>query len=294
MERIELYRSSPRRAPFGAAVISRRNRICAVTTILAKIADSNCRSVLPISPVLDHVDTVIIDPRYNGPTSTSGNGGWVAGSLARLLGSGSVSVTLRAPAPLAVPMFVRWRDDGTAMLDHDGTVVAEATVAPLELDMPRAPDPNEANAAGMLAQKVSAQRGANWPYAHCFGCGFARSDGLRILPGPVGEDGIVATTWTPPSAVADAGGQLTVEATWAAVDCSGGIAWLHCLAAGTAIVTARMTAAIDHPLQVGRRYTVIGWPIAQEGRKLHAGTAIFDATGKVQARSRQLWLIPRA
>jgi hypothetical protein len=66
------------------------------------------------------------------------------------------------------------------------------------------------------------------------------------------------------------------------------------LAAGTPIVTARMTAVIDQPLQAGHRYTVIGWPIAQEGRKLHAGTAIFDATGKVQARSRQLWLIQRA
>src|SRR5271169_2156812 len=70
------------------------------------------------------IDTVIIDSRYNGPQS-SGNGGWVAGSLARLLGTGPVSVTLRAPAPLAVPMFVRWRDDGGATLDYDGTLIAE-------------------------------------------------------------------------------------------------------------------------------------------------------------------------
>ncbi|MGO8827826.1 MAG: hypothetical protein ACLQT5_01135 [Steroidobacteraceae bacterium] len=239
------------------------------------------------------VDTVIIDPRYNGPTSTSGHGGWVAGSLARRFGTGSVSVTLRAPAPLAVSMLVRWRDDGTATLDNDGTLIAEAAVAPLELDVPRAPDPNEAEAAGVLAQKVSAQRGANRPYAYCFGCGFARSDGLRIVPGPVGADGIVATTWAPPSVVAGTSGQLTVESTWAALDCAGGIAWIHRLPAGTAIVTARMTAVIDRPLQVGHRYTVIGWPIAQEGRKLHAGTAIFDTIGNVQARSRQLWLIPR-
>jgi acyl-CoA thioesterase FadM len=65
------------------------------------------------------------------------------------------------------------------------------------------------------------------------------------------------------------------------------------LAAGTAIITARMTAVIHQPLIVGQRYTVTGWPIAQEGRKLHAGTAIFDAAGKVQASSRQLWLVLR-
>lgn len=238
------------------------------------------------------IDSLIIDPRYNGP-NTSGNGGWVAGSLARLLGQKAVSVSLRAPAPLGVPMSVRWRDDGTVALENDGTLIAEAGLAPLELDVPKAPDPNEAEAAGVLSQKVSAQE-ADAPYARCFGCGVARSDGLRIVPGPVGNEGMVATTWLPPSFVADGGGRLGVEATWTALDCSAGLAWGHRLAAGTPIVTARMTARIDRPLRAGQRYTVIGWPIAQEGRKLHAGTAIFDAAGKVQARSRQLWLIQRA
>ena len=238
------------------------------------------------------IDRLTINPRYNGPNS-SGNGGWVAGSLASLLGTESVAVSLRAPAPLAVPMRISWRDDGTLTLVNDGTLIAEAGLAPLELDLPTAPNPDEAEAAGVLAEKESAQA-TNAPYALCFGCGIARSDGLRIVPGPVGDEGMVATTWTPPSWVADDSGQLSVEATWAALDCSAGIAWMHRLASGPAIVTARMTAVIDRPLQAGNRYTVIGWPIAQEGRKLHAGTAIFDATGKVHARSRQLWLIQRA
>jgi acyl-coenzyme A thioesterase PaaI-like protein len=160
------------------------------------------------------------------------------------------------------------------------------------LEVPKAPDPDEAEAAGALAQKVSAQE-ANAPYAHCFGCGLARSDGLRIVPGPVGKDGVVAASWTP-RLLADAGGQLSVETTWAALDCAAGFAWMRRLPPGTAIVTARMTSMIDRPLRLGHRYTVIGWPIAQEGRKLHAGTAVFDDTGKVQARSRQLWLIQRA
>lgn len=239
----------------------------------------------------NRIETLIIDPRHNGP-STAGNGGWVAGSLARLLGTEPVSVSLRAPAPLAAPMRVRWREDGTVALENGGTLIAEAGLAPLDLEVPTAPDPDQAQAAGVLAQKLSAQE-TNAPYARCFGCGVARSDGLRIVPGPVGSDGIVATSWTAPLP-ADAGGQLSVETTWTALDCSAGFAWMQRLAVGTPIITARMTAKIDRPLQVGQRYTVIGWPIAQEGRKLHAGTAIFDATGKVQARSRQLWLIQRA
>src|ERR1700689_3373145 len=102
------------------------------------------------------IDRLIIDPRYNGP-NTSGNGGWVAGSLARLLGAASVSVSLRAPAPLAVPMWLHWRDDGSVTLENDGTLIADADMAPLELDVPNAPDPDQAEAAGTLAQKVSAE-----------------------------------------------------------------------------------------------------------------------------------------
>jgi hypothetical protein len=122
----------------------------------------------------NRIDRLIIDPRYNGP-NTSGNGGWVAGSLARVLGSAPVSVILRAPAPLAVPMLVCRRDDGTATLENDGILIAEASTAGLELDVPKAPDPDEAEAAGVMAQKLSAQLGTNGPYARCFGCGYTPS-----------------------------------------------------------------------------------------------------------------------
>ena len=254
-------------------------------------SDPWCRGRMTSDTQSNLVHRLVIDPRYNGPIA-SGNGGWVAGSMARLLGTKSVSVSLRAPAPLAVPMQVRRQDDGTVRLENNGVLIAEAGSSPLELDVPQAPDLDEAEAAGALAQKVSVQ-GVSGPYARCFGCGLARSDGLRIVPGPVGRDGMVATSWTPPL-LADASGQLVVEATWAALDCSAGFAWMQRLGAGTPIITARMTAVVDQPLRVGQRYTVIGWPIAQEGRKLHAGTAIFDAAGQVQARSRQLWLIQRA
>src|SRR5580698_4376665 len=101
----------------------------------------------------NRVDQLIIDPRYNGP-DTSGNGGWVAGSLARLLGAESVSVSLRAPTPLAVPLELRRRDDGGVTLENDGTLIAEASVAPLSLDVPNAPEPEEARAAGVTARQA--------------------------------------------------------------------------------------------------------------------------------------------
>lgn len=70
-----------------------------------------------------------------------------------------MSVSLRAPAPLAVPLSVRRRDDGTVTLENDGTLIAEAGLAPLELDMPNAPDPSEAEAAGALALRWDCGRG---------------------------------------------------------------------------------------------------------------------------------------
>jgi len=185
------------------------------------------------------IDRLTIDPRYNGP-NTSGNGGWVAGSLARLLGTGPVSVSLRAPAPLAAPMLVRRRTGAKSERARSERPLRPAVLA----------------AASHAAM----------------GCEYCR--------GRWGEDGIVATTWTPPSFVADVSGELSVEATWTALDCSAGFAWMRRLAAGTAIITARMTAVIDQPLQMGHRYTVIGWPIAQDGRKLHAGTAISTLAAK--------------
>ncbi|MES2716891.1 MAG: hypothetical protein V4795_14065 [Pseudomonadota bacterium] len=247
------------------------------------------------------MDTLLIDPRHNGPR-TSGNGGWVAGALARQLVGRSaapvVSVALRAPVPLGRPLPLRWQADGSLAL-HDGdTVVADATVAGLELVLPAAPPDEVAEAAGVAARLRHQQRGLGDPYAHCFVCGFNRPDGLGVIVGPVGGDGdadsgLMAATWVPPAALAGADGRVSVEATWAALDCPAGMAWSHRLGRSASIMTVRMTATIDQALVAGARYRVLAWPLQREGRKLHAGTAIVDAAGAVCARSQQLWLLPR-
>jgi len=37
---------------------------------------------------------------------------------------------------------------------------------------------------------------------------------------------------------------------------------------------------------------VLGWQIAREGRKLHAGTALFGAEGGLRGIARALWVLP--
>jgi hypothetical protein len=244
------------------------------------------------TPGGDTDDTLVVDPRFNGPR-TSGNGGWVAGALARRLGVPVVTVALRAPVPLAVPLGLQRLADGGLALLHEGTVVAEAAAAELAIDVPPAPDDTTAEAVGVAARLRHVRRGPDDAYAHCFVCGFARPDGLGVIVGPVGDDGLMATTWTPPAALAGPDGRVGVEATWAALDCPAGMAWSQRLGHSTPIVTVRMTATIHTPLRAGERLRVLAWPLLRDGRKLHAGTAIVDDSGAVLARSRQLWLMPR-
>ena len=252
-------------------------------------------------------DALLIDSRHNGPR-TSGNGGWVAGALARRLaartGAAVASVALRAPVPLGRPLPLRW-GAGDALLellagDRDGeggSPVADAAPATLDLTVPAAPADDVAEAAGVAARLRHQQRGLGDPYASCFVCGFARPDGLGVIVGPVvgkdGDDGLMATIWTPPAALAGADGRLPDEVVWAALDCPAGMAWSHRLGRGQQIMTVRMTARNDQPLHAGQRLRVLAWPLHQDGRKLHAGTAIVDAQGAVCALSQQLWLLPR-
>lgn len=246
------------------------------------------------------ITTLTVPHRFNGPP-TSGNGGYVAGLLARELlrrrpGPAAVEVTLRAALPLDRPLSVLDRPDGGVVLQDGEHLLAEAVGAALALELPKAPSLDEAVAAGVTGRMRSAQGIAN-PYLQCFGCGVARGehDGLRIAPSPVGDEGVVSSDWTPNAAFADAQGNVAEEIVWTALDCPAGIAWGYRLGGGSAaaLVTGRITLAIVGRVRAGEPCVVAGWPLEREGRKLHAATALFDARGRALAYSRQLWFAPK-
>jgi hypothetical protein len=58
-------------------------------------------------------------------------------------------------------------------------------------------------------------------------------------------------------------------------------------------VLARLAARIDVPVAAGEEHIVIAWPIAAEGRKRHAGSAVLSPDGATVAAARTLLIEPR-
>ncbi len=79
-------------------------------------------------------ETLVLDPRYNGPPGT-GHGGHVSGVLAGLLRADPAEVTLRLPPPLGRPLTVEREAGGVQVYDGEA-MVAEALPAELEIKTP--------------------------------------------------------------------------------------------------------------------------------------------------------------
>jgi hypothetical protein len=220
-------------------------------------------------------ENITISHRYRGPR-TSGNGGYVCGRLAALVG-GKGEVTLRLPPPLERPLAVARHDDRVLLLDGTA-VVAEAVVATVDVEPPLRPTPDEAAAA---ARHVRMEADI---FNECFSCGVrAEGDGLRIHVGPVGDGGAQAAQWV--------AREVSPEIVWAAIDCAG--AYAVGGAGRGEVLLGRMAAEVERLPAEGEQCVVIAWPIGEDGRKLSAGTALLAEDGEVLARARQLWIAPR-
>ena len=86
--------------------------------------------------------------------------------------------------------------------------------------------------------------------------------------------------------------EVSPEVVWAAIDCPG--AWAVGGPGRGEIVLGRMNAEIRRLPEEGEQCVVVAWPLGEDGRKLHAGTALFSAEGEVLALARQTWIAPKA
>jgi hypothetical protein len=221
---------------------------------------------------------LILPRRYRGPL-TSANGGYACGRLAAFVDGEEVEVTLRLPPPLDRPLAVRRDGESVRLLDGDA-VVAEARPASVGLDPPAPVSVQAAEAA--RARHV---RGWDVEFNECFVCGTrAEGDGLALHVGPVPER-------EPLHAAPVALDEPAPEIVWAAIDCPGAYA-VGPQGRGE-VVLGRMTARVVRVPRPGETCVVAAWPLGEDGRKLHAGTALFAEDGELLAIARQTWIVPR-
>jgi hypothetical protein len=228
--------------------------------------------------------SLVIPRRFNGPPR-SGNGGYVCGRLASHL-AGPVRVRLRAPPPLERELAVEATDDEARLLDGD-VLVAEAHRCELDLRAAATPGFAEAEAAwrrypGFL----------HHPLPGCFVCGPQRAagDGLRIFPGPIeADESVFAAPWVPAASLADTSGCVATEFLWAALDCAGAFALKP--SNDELMLLGELSARIDRSVRPGERCIVVAWPIAIDGRKRFAGTAIVSDAGDSIAVARATWIV---
>ena len=227
-------------------------------------------------------ERLTIPARFCGPPS-SGNGGYVAGRLAALVG-GEAEVTIRRPVPVDRALLLHRVDDRVELRDGDA-VLASATPARVDVEPPTPVDLEQARIASSAFPRFH-----DHPLPGCFACGTARDDGLRIFPGPVrGRNGLWAAPWTPSVDLAAAAGVVPPEITWAALDCIGAFA-MNEPPRGLALL-GRIAARIVAPVRAGDPHVVAAWPLAVDGRKLQPGTAIFSRTGALRAIARATWIL---
>jgi hypothetical protein len=210
------------------------------------------------------IERVTIPSRLDGAPDPV-NRGYACGVVAAAIGS-SATVRLSQAPPLDVPLVRERSEHGPVRLMRDDAVIATGHAGYPADGGPDAP-------ALDVARDV------------------ARASGIRIVPGAIGDGGLLACAWTPGGDLAGDDGVVDPVFAWAVLDRPSGFA---CLPPGSTSVLATMTATIEAPIHAGREYVVSAWPTSHDGRRHRAGAAIHDEHGRRVAVAEALWITPRA
>jgi hypothetical protein len=214
-----------------------------------------------------------------------GNGGIVAGTLARCLApssGASVEVRLERPVPLVTELTVTLHA-GSARLEQAGTTLA--TAAAVEEPPPTPPHVT----ADEAVETTPVVPLSTHPAPGCFVCGPANAAGLNLQPGRLPGRPVVATVWSPPARFGTADGVLPPPLVWAALDCP---SW-YGGAAGRPALLGTVRAHQLAPVPVDVPVVVTGWRTGGTDRKTDAGSALCTTAGEPLAVAASTWIHPK-
>lgn len=230
---------------------------------------------------------IVVPRQFRGPPTTA-NGGYICGLLAHRMG-GRGRVMLRAGVPVDAAARLEARDGGFDLLSAEGALLAhvDADEAPFETPPPSpgVDAARRAAAASPFAQ-TSLHRG-------CFSCCIERAqgEGLGVHVGQIegAAPGVAAGLWVPHANFADASGAMPDEITWGALDCPGSMSWQLKLGVRVGLLGTMRGQVLRAP-RAGETCVVVSWAGEAEGRKHHAGVALYDAEGALIAQAAQIWI----
>jgi hypothetical protein len=244
--------------------------------------------------------TIVVARRFRGPDTgrATANGGYFCGLVAGAAPAATtIEIRARAGVPLERPLAVRI-DRGTVEVLDDGALVARSSAERLAVYPPVPPPLDVALEASRRFEAHLDDGSVPHTFPECFVCGHRRApgDGMRLFAGPLPGDGpgrgqVRVAGWRPDAAFLDEAGRLRPGFVWSALDCPGGWALPGPVNTGTLQVEIREPADARHPL------IVLGWrapaPRPRAGsRRRYAGTAIFDAGGRLLALGAAIWVAP--
>ncbi|MEM7411175.1 MAG: hypothetical protein AAF430_13145 [Myxococcota bacterium] len=228
------------------------------------------------------VSTFSIARRFCGPPD-SGNGGYVAGTLAAALG-GNAKVRLHAPPPLERELRIECDDREAKLLDDDQLLASGVA----DLDPIEVPPALSAEAAERAAARSRVFEEHVFPT--CFVCGpdRAEGDGLRIFAGPHDPQArIVAAPWTPDASLCDGSGRVRTEFLWAALDCPGAFSFPQ---PPTPVLLGELAVQVDAPVAGGETCVLVAHEVEHRGRKHRTATGLYGQSGELRARSLATWI----
>lgn len=244
---------------------------------------------------MDELIEFQIDSRFNGPPN-SGNGGYVAGKIAELVGL-PCEVTLRKPPPLDKTLILRLIDKVGEVFSGDSLIATVASSSPVKNNL----ELIDYESAKLAAISGLQRRIKSNIFSTCFVCGPDRKegDGLRLFadtPPSCLIDGNlkpVAVAWKPSAKLSSNGETIDEAYIWAAMDCPSAVAINNTgdeTPEQIACLLGRFRNTVFRRPEIDEHCVVVAQMTHRDRRKIFCDVSLFGGRGDLLAAGHTTWI----